>query len=86
MALFEQVIEESEALNTPCQMEINDFNDLELFVQNRLADTHYIMEEIMYHKREKYIKDYFDEYTYSRIKKEASVYFGFDNNRKGLKK
>lgn len=86
MALFEQEIEESEALNVPYQMEINDFNDLELFVPNRLADAHYIMEGIMYFKREKNIEDFFDEYTYLGIKKEASVYFGIDNNRKGLKK
>lgn len=86
MELFEQEMGESEVHNIPYQIEINDFDDLELFVKNRFADAYYIMEGILYSKKKSNIKEFFDEYTYKGIKKEASIYFGFNDNTKQRKK
>lgn len=86
MILFEKELEELKLCNKPYQVEINDLDDLDYFIQNRFEDAYYIMEGILYHKRESNIINFFDEYTYEGIRKEAFNYFKFDNNTKQKRK
>lgn len=92
VALFEIEIEiinrsrKEEGNQTAYQIEINDWDDLEFFSQNRLEDAYYIMEGILDEKGRKEIKEFFDEYTYEGIQKEASIYFGIADNKKKRKK
>lgn len=86
MKIFEVEIKQAERLHVPYELEINDYDDLDWFTQNRLDDISYIMEGILSSKGKDNVKDLIDDYTYFGIKKEASIYFGFDDNIKELKK
>lgn len=86
MVLFELEAKESERQNIPYEIEINDLDDLDDFVQNRLQDAYYIMEGILYYKGQVSPEEFIDSYTYMGIQKKASCYFGFYDNIKRRKK
>lgn len=68
------------------EIEVNNLNELEDFVHNRLDDLTYVLDGKSVCNSTINDKDFINKDTYKGIKKEALFYFGFNENTKNLQK